>query len=52
VLGWQLPKGIRLSFSPGFGLTASSLNHVYRVGLAFEFEQVGNWFKKSSEGGR
>lgn len=41
VLGWQLPKGARFSFSPGFGLTSSSLKHVFRIGLAFEFNQVG-----------
>ncbi|HUV71177.1 MAG TPA: hypothetical protein VMW15_16075 [Terracidiphilus sp.] len=44
LLGWQLPKGFRLSFSPGFGLTDSSLARVYRVGLACEFNQVGGWF--------
>ncbi|MGA9668822.1 MAG: hypothetical protein WBQ94_06415, partial [Terracidiphilus sp.] len=49
LLGWQLPKGVRLSFSPGFGLTDTSLARVYRVGLAFEFEQVGNWFHPSRE---
>jgi hypothetical protein len=50
LLGWQLPKGARLSFSPGFGLTASSLDRVYRVGLAFEFAQVGEWFRRSQGG--
>jgi hypothetical protein len=50
LLGWQLPKGVRLSFSPGFGLTSSSLNRVYRVGLAFEFEQIGKWFHSSNGG--
>jgi hypothetical protein len=44
LIGWQLPKGVRLSFSPGFGLTGTSLARVYRVGLAFEFDQVGGWF--------
>ena len=43
VIGWQLPKGLRLSFSPGFGLTSSSLARVYRIGLAVEFAQVGWW---------
>ena len=51
LLGWQLPKGMRLSFSPGFGLTGSSLTRVYRVGLAFEFEQVGSWFRNGKGGG-
>jgi hypothetical protein len=52
LLGWQLPKGMRLSFSPGFGLTSSSLARVYRVGLAFEFEQVGGWFRGQNGGVR
>jgi len=43
-VGWQLPMGVRLSFSPGFGLTSTSLARVYRVGLAYEFEQIGGWF--------
>ena len=51
VVGWQLPKGWRLSLSPGFGLTSGSLARVYRVGLAYEFEQVGNWFHRSQGGG-
>jgi hypothetical protein len=50
-VGWQLPKGARLSFSPGFGLTGSSLARVYRVGLAFEFEQIGDWFHQSKQPG-
>ena len=44
LIGWQPPKGLRLSFSPGFGLTSTSLNRVYRVGVAYEFNQIGNWF--------
>jgi hypothetical protein len=52
LLGWQLPKGARLSFSPGFGLTGSSLTRVYRVGLAYEFDQVGNWFHSAQGGGQ
>ncbi len=52
LIGWQLPKGARFSFSPGFGLTGSSLARVYRVGLAFEFEQVGQWFHASNGGGQ
>jgi hypothetical protein len=50
LLGWQLPRGARLSFSPGFGLTGTSLARVYRVGLAFEFEQVGGRFHGSRGG--
>ena len=43
LVGWQLPKGLRLSFGPGFGLTGSSFARIYRVGVAMEFEQVGGW---------
>ena len=50
LIGWQLPKGVRFSFSPGFGLTDTSLARVYRVGLAFEFEQIGKWFHSSNGG--
>jgi len=50
LIGWQLPKGFRLSFSPGFGLTGSSLTRVYRIGLGREFDQVGNWFHASTGG--
>jgi hypothetical protein len=45
LIGWELPKGLRLSFSPGFGLTSTSLNRVYRIGVAYEFNQIGNWFR-------
>lgn len=41
VVGWNLPRRARLTFSPGFGLTDSSLNRVYRVGFAVEFPQFG-----------
>jgi hypothetical protein len=44
LIGWQLPRDMRLSFSPGFGLTSTSLARVYRIGLAFEFDQVSEWF--------
>lgn len=50
LVGWQLPGGARLSFSPGFGLTGSSLARVYRVGLAFEVPQISTWFH-SEKGG-
>lgn len=51
LVGWQLPRGMRLTFSPGFGLTSSSLNRVYRAGLAVEVPQISTWFRSSSQGG-
>jgi hypothetical protein len=50
LIGWQLPKGVRLSFSPGFGLTSTSLARVYRIGVAYEFNQIGNWFHSTNGG--
>ena len=52
LLGWQLPRGMRLSFSPGFGLTSSSLGRVYRAGLAMEVPQIGSWFRSGKGGVR
>ena len=49
LIGWEIPGGLRLSFSPGFGLSSTSLNRVYRIGIAYEFNQIGNWFHR--EGG-
>jgi hypothetical protein len=50
LLGWQLPLGARISFSPGFGLTGTSLPRIFRIGLAFEFQQVPGWFQRSQGG--
>lgn len=44
LIGWQLPKGIRLSFSPSFGVTSTSFDRLYRVGLSYELNQVSSWF--------
>ena len=51
LVGWQVP-GLRLSFSPGFGLTTISLDRVYRVGVAFEIDQVGSRFQRARGGVR
>lgn len=45
LIGWEAPKGLRLSFSPGFGLTETSLDRVYRIGVAYEFNQIADWFR-------
>jgi hypothetical protein len=45
LVGWELPARMRLSFSPGFGLTGSSLDRVYRVGMAYEMPQLGSLFR-------
>jgi hypothetical protein len=45
LVGWDLPGRMRVSFSPGFGLTGSSLDRVYRVGVAYEMPQLGSLFR-------
>ncbi len=52
VLGWNLPAHTRLSFSPGFGLTDTSLDRVYRVGFAVEIPGFGNLFRSRSGASR
>lgn len=45
LVGWDLAGRSRLTFSPGFGLTDSSLNRVYRVGFAVEIPQFARLFR-------
>jgi len=40
VIGWQLPSNTRVSFEEGFGLNGYSLDHIVRVGLAYEVGQL------------
>lgn len=46
LIEWYLPKGVRVSFSPSFGLTSTSFDRLYRVGFAYEFNQMSNWFHR------
>jgi hypothetical protein len=48
-VGWDLPARMRISFSPGFGLTGNSLDRIYRVGFAYEMPQFGSWFRSHKE---
>jgi hypothetical protein len=43
VIGWQLPSNTRVSFEEGFGLNDYSLDHIVRVGLAYEVGQLFHW---------
>jgi hypothetical protein len=52
IVGWDLPGRLRMSFSPGFGVTGSSLDRVYRVGVAYEIPQFGSLFRGSKGGVR
>lgn len=48
VIGWQSPSNLRVTFSPGFGVTSSSLSHVYRFGFAVELNQIFRHSERSS----
>jgi hypothetical protein len=50
VFGWQLPAHMRLSFSPGFGLTGKSMDQVYRVGFAYELKDPADMFFSRRKG--
>jgi hypothetical protein len=52
LVGWDLPGRMRVSFSPGFGVTGSSLDRVYRVGVAYEMPQLGALFRGQKSGVR
>jgi hypothetical protein len=52
VVGWELPAHLRLSFSPGFGISGSSIDQFYRIGVAREFEDVNKWFRGRKGGVR
>jgi hypothetical protein len=52
LLGWQATPSMRLSFSPGFGLTSTALNRVYRIGLSYELDQFGSRFFARNGGAR
>ena len=49
-LAWTSPNGLRLSVSPGFGLTESSARFLLRFGVSYEIGQAGRFFRRS--GGR
>lgn len=46
LLGWQLGRGVMISFAPGFGLTRVAMDRVYRVGFAWEFVPRGISLRK------
>lgn len=41
VVGWDLPGHWRVNFSPGFGVTGSSLDQFYRIGVVRAFDGIG-----------
>jgi hypothetical protein len=47
-IGFDVPHGPTLGFSPGFGLNDNSVSVIYRFKVSYEFQQIGNWFRKGS----
>lgn len=45
-VGWNFSPRTRVSFSPGFGLTSTSLKTIYRIGFVYEFEHLPGWFRR------
>ncbi len=41
VVSWELPSGMTLKVSPGFGLTAASAPFLLRFGVSYEINQFG-----------
>jgi hypothetical protein len=48
VAGWNLTNRTRVSFSPAFGMTATSLKSIYRIGFVYEFDQLPGWFRHNN----
>lgn len=46
-LGWNFSPRTRVSFSPGFGITSTSLTTIYRIGFVCEFEHMPGWFRRA-----
>jgi hypothetical protein len=46
-INWSLPRGMRITASPNFGLSGTSLAHIYRFGVAYEFGQLSRLWQKS-----
>jgi hypothetical protein len=47
-VGWNFSSRTRVSFSPGFGTTPTSLKSIYRVGFVYEFDHLPGWFRRAN----
>ncbi|MDD5542219.1 MAG: hypothetical protein PHX83_03525 [Acidobacteriia bacterium] len=46
MVSWELPGGVTLRLSPGFGLTPHSVRTVLRVGVSYEIQDFGRKVRK------
>ena len=44
-LGFNLPKGPTISFSPQFGLNDNSVGTLWRFKVSYEVQQFRDWFR-------
>ena len=47
-VAFNIPRGPTVSFSPSFGLNANSVGVIYRIKVAYEFQQISSWFRRSA----
>jgi hypothetical protein len=47
-VGWSIPKGPTISFSPNFGLNSNSLGVLYRFKVSYEVQQLFGVFRKGN----
>jgi hypothetical protein len=47
-MAFNIPRGPTVSFSPSFGLNDNSVGVIYRIKVAYEFQQISNWFRRST----
>ena len=48
ILGFNIPNGPTVNFSPNFGLNGNSIGVVYRFTLSYEVQQLFGHFHRSS----
>lgn len=48
LINWTAPNGVRLSFSPQFGLNDYSIPRLYRFGVSYEIDQLFSRFHRGA----
>ena len=48
LVGWNIPRGPTVQFSPSFGLNDNSMNVLWRVGVQYEFQQFFSRFHREA----
>jgi hypothetical protein len=48
-VGFDIPRGPTVSFSPNFGLNANSVGVIYRFTVSYEVQQLFGHFRRSGQ---